>query len=90
MIHSRIVNKKNNQLHKKAMLCNIFQTRSISYILRTQTDFIRSNASASQCGLKSMRCFASKMLQMNPLEIKNSVSIESFKEKFRKWEPISY
>ena len=84
------MNKKNNQLHKKAMLCNIFQTRSISSILRTQTDFIRSNASASQCGLKSMRCFASKMLQMNPLEIKNSVSIESFKEKFRKWEPISY
>ena len=34
-----------------------------------------------------MRCFASKVWQMILLEIKNSVSIESFKEKIRKWEP---
>ena len=57
--------------------------------LRSQTDFIRSNASTSQYGLNSMRCFASKVWQMIPLEIKNSVSIESFKEKIRKWEPSS-
>ena len=72
-----------------SLLCSIFQTRSISYNLRSQTDFIRSNASTSQYGLNSMRCFASKVWQMIPLEIKNSVSIESFKEKIRKWEPSS-
>ena len=72
-----------------SMLNNIFPTRSISYNLRSQTDFIRSNASTSQYGLNSMRCFASKVWQMIPMEIKNSVSIESFKEKIRKWEPSS-
>ena len=72
-----------------SMLSNIFPTRSISYNLRSQTDFIRSNASTSQYGLNSMRCFASKVWQMIPMEIKNSVSIESFKEKIRKWEPSS-
>ena len=72
-----------------SMLNNIFPTRSICYNLRSQTDFIRSNASTSQYGLNSMRCFASKVWQMIPMEIKNSVSIESVKEKIRKWEPSS-
>ena len=71
------------------MLSNIFPTRSISYNLRSQTDFIRSNASTNQYGLNSMRCFTSKVCQMIPIEIKNSVSIESFKGKIRKWEPDS-
>ena len=65
-----------------SFLCNIFNTRSVSYNLRSQADFI--HASTSQYGLNSMRCFASKVWQMIPLEIKNSVSIESFKEKNQK------
>ena len=126
MFHGRIVNKKINHLHERAlrivykdyissfedllkrdksvtihhrnnqslaielkvkrnlstsMLSNIFPTRSISYNLRSQTDFIRSNVSTNQYGLNSMRCFASKVWQMIPMEIKNSVSIVSFKEK---------
>ena len=72
-----------------SMLSNIFLTQSISYSLRSQTDFIRSNASTSQCGLNPMRCFPSKVWQIIPMEIKNSVSIISFKEKIRKWEPSS-
>ena len=63
------------------MLSNIFKTRSISCNLRSQTDFIRSNTSTSQYGLNSIRCFASKVWQMIPLELKKSVSIESLKEK---------
>ena len=112
MFHGRIVNKKINHLHERALriaykdyigsfedllkrdksvtihhrniqslaielfkvkqnlsnsvLCNIFQTRSISYNVRSQTDFIRSNACTSQYGLNSMRCFASKVWQMIP------------------------
>ena len=64
---------KRNLSH--SMLSNIFPTRSISYNLRSQTDFIRSNASTSRYGLNSMRCFASKVWQMIPMKIKNSVSI---------------
>ena len=72
-----------------SLLSNIFPTRSISYNLKSQTDFIRSNTSTSQYGLNSMRCFASRVWQMIPMEIKNSVSIVSFKEKIRKWESSS-
>ena len=54
-----------------SMLSDIFLTRSISYNLRSQTDFIRCNASTSQYGLNSMRCFASKVWQMIPMEFKN-------------------
>ena len=52
---------KVKQNHSNSMLSNIFPTRSISYNLRSQTDFIRSNASTSQYGLNSIRCFASKV-----------------------------
>ena len=72
-----------------SLLCNKFQTQSISYNLRSQTDFIRSNASTSQQAPNSMRSFASKLWQMIPLEIKNSVSFESFIEKIRRCEPSS-
>ena len=49
---------KVKQNFSNLMLCNRFQTQSISYNLRSQTDFIRSNASTSQYGLSSMRRFA--------------------------------
>ena len=62
-----------------SILRNIFQARPISYNLRAQIDFIRSNTSTSQYELNSMRCFA-----LIPLEIKRLVSIESFKEKIKK------
>ena len=80
---------KDKQNLSNSLLSHILQTRSISYNLRSQADFIRNNASTSQYGLNSMRCFASKVWQMIPLEIKNSVYVESFKEKIRKWEPSS-
>ena len=94
-IHQRNIHSLAIELFKakqnlpNSLLCSIFQIRSISYNLRSQTDFIRSNASTSQYGLISMRCFSSKVWQMILLEIKNSVSIESFTEKIRKWEPSS-
>ena len=34
-----------------SMLCNMFQTRSISYNLRSQEDFLRSNVSTNQYDL---------------------------------------
>ena len=37
-----------------SMLCNIFQTRSISFKLRSKTDFITSNVSTSQYGLRDV------------------------------------
>ena len=80
---------KVKQNFSNSMLWTIFQTQSISYNLGSQTDFTRSNASTRQYGLNSIRCFAFKVGHMIPLEIKNSVSIESFEEKIRMWKASS-
>ena len=62
-IHHRNIQSMAIELFKvkqnlsNSMLSNIFPTQSISYNLRSQTDFIRSNTSTSQYGLNSMRCF---------------------------------
>ena len=55
------------------MIFNKFQTRSISYNLRSQKDFLRSNASTNQYDLIPWDVLR-KVWQMIPLEIKNSVS----------------
>ena len=62
-IHHRNIQSLATELFKvkqnlsNSMLSNIFPTRSISYNLRSQTDFIRSNASTSQYGLNSYKMF---------------------------------
>ena len=66
-IHHRNIQSMAIELFKvkqnlsNSMLSNMFPTRSISYNLRSQTDFIRRNASTSQYGLNSIRRFASKV-----------------------------
>lgn len=71
-----------------SMSCNIFQTWSLTYNLRTQTDFRKSSPSTSQYGLSSSRGLGSIVSDMVLLKIKNLKSIESFKEKIREWRPI--
>ena len=87
-IHHRNIQSMAMELFKvkknlsNSILCNIFQTRTICYNLRSQTGFIRSKASTSQHRLNRSNASTS-------LHGQNSmrVSIKSFKEKIRKWEP---
>ena len=60
---------------------DIFQTRKISYNLRSQTYFASICVNTKKFGLNS------KIWSMVPLKIKNSGSIEIFKTKIRNWEP---
>ena len=66
---------------------DIFQTRKINYNLRSQTDFASICVNTKKFGLNSLTYFASKVLSMVPLEIKNCGSIEIFKTKIQNWEP---
>ena len=68
------------------IMYEIFQTRKINYNLRSQTDFASICANTNKFGLNSLRCFASKIWCMVPLETKNSGSVEIFKTKIRNWE----
>ena len=65
---------------------HIFQTRTLPYNLRSQTDFVRSFVNASCFGLNSLRYFASKVWNIVPLDIKNASNLHIFKNKVRKWE----
>ena len=93
-IHHRNIQSMAIELFKvkqnlsNSMLSNIFPTRSISYNLRSQTDFIRSNTSTSQYGLNSMRCFCIEGVVDDSNGNQKLVPIVSFKEKIRKWEPV--
>ena len=63
---------------------DIFQTRPIRYDLRSQTDFSGHCLNAKKFGLNSLRFFAAKVWNNVPSEIKNSESVEVFKNKIRK------
>ena len=62
---------------------NIFQLRdNLRYNLRSQTEFLRSSANTSQYGLDSLGVFSSKVWNMVPTEIKNSATLNIFKENY--------
>ena len=64
------------------ILYDIFQTWKINYNLRPQIQFASNCVNTSKFCLNSLNYFASKVWNMDPLEIKNSGSVE-----IRNWEP---
>ena len=66
---------------------DIFQTRAIRYNLRSQTDFGRYCVNTNRLGLNSWKFFTAKVWSIMPLEIKNSESVEVFKNENRKCKP---
>ena len=63
------------------ILCDIFPLRSIDYNLRSQVDFSVGSVNTTHFGLHSLRCFASKVWNMVPLELKNLSDIEIHKSR---------
>ena len=43
-------------------MCNIFENRNISYTLRSQTDFMRTNVNASNFGINSLKYLVTKTM----------------------------
>ena len=66
---------------------DIFPTRVLNYNLRSQADFFRNTVNTTKFGFNSLRYFASTVWSMVPIEIKNSSSVEIFKNAVSKWEP---
>ena len=61
------------------ILCNILKTRTMTYNLRSQTDFVRDCVTTRHYGLNSQSYFNPKAWNMIPLEIKNIHSLQKFK-----------
>ena len=68
-------------------MCNILKTRTLTYNLQSQTDFVRDCVNTRRYGLNSLSYFAPKIWDMIPLEIKNINSLQKCKTEIRKWAP---
>ena len=79
----KVKDNLSNQIMQK-----IFEKRqNADYNLRSQTDFVLPGVYIPYFGLHSLRHFSSKIWNLIPDEIKNSLSLDEFKIKIRQWEP---
>ena len=92
-IHQRNIQSLAVELFKvkrnlsNVIMWNIFKKRTLTYILRSQIDFVRDSVNTRRYGLHSLSYFAPKVWYMIPLEIKNINSFQKFKTEIRKWAP---
>ena len=68
-------------------MCNVLKTRTLTYNLRSQTDFVRGCVKTRRYDLNSLSYFALKVWDIIPLEIKNISSLQKFQTEIRKWPP---
>ena len=69
------------------IMCNILKTRTRTYNLRSQTDFVRGCVNTWRYGLNSLSYFALKIWDIIPLEIKNINFLRKFQTEIRKCSP---
>ena len=69
------------------IVCNILKTRTLTYNLGSQTDFVRDCVNARRHGLNSPSYFERKVWNMIALEKKIINSLQKFKTEIRKWAP---
>ena len=69
------------------MMNNIFQmSNNLEFNLKSKTEFLTSSLNRSQYDLNSLRVLNSNACNLVPTDIKNSVILNTFKEKVTKWE----
>ena len=89
-IHQRNIQSLAIELFKvkrnlsNVIMCNIFKKRTLTYNLRSQTDFVRDCVNTRRYGLNSLSYFAPKVWDMILLEIKNIHFRQKFKTEIRK------
>ena len=66
---------------------DIFEKKEVKYDLRSQSDFSVRPVNTEKFGINSLQYLGNKIWNMIPTNIKALNSLESFKEKIRKWEP---
>ena len=64
-------------------MCNILETRTLIYNLRSQTDVVRDCVNTRSYGLYSLSCFVPKICDMIPLEIKDINSLQKLKTEIK-------
>ena len=68
-------------------MSELFDLRNIEYSLRSQTDFSLRAVYTTNYGLRSLRYFAPKILNMIPADIRNVNNLSDFTLKIKSWIP---
>ena len=68
------------------IMCNIVKTRTLTYNLQSQADFVTDSINTRRYGLNSVSYFAPKVWDIILSEIKNINSFKKIKTEIRKWD----
>ena len=69
-------------------MSGLFNLRNINYDFRSQTDFELGPIYTTAYGLRSLKCFAPKIWNIVPIDIRNSGSLSEFTAKIKSWKPV--
>ena len=69
-------------------MSGLFNLRSINYDFRSQTDFELGPIYTTAYGLRSLKCFAPKIWNIVPIDIRNSGSLSEFTAKIKFWKAV--
>ena len=89
-IHQRNIQSLAIELFKvkrnlsNVIICNILKTRTLTYNLRSQTDFVTDCVNTQCYGLNSPSYFTPKIWDKIPLKIKIINSLQKYKSEIRK------
>ena len=67
-------------------LCNLFDQHNISYVLRDNNRLFQNRFKTVKYGLRSIRYMGAKLWNELPVNLKDSTSLEIFKDLIKKWE----
>ena len=70
-------------------MSELFNVRNINYDFRSQTDFELGPIYIAAYGVQSLNCFALKIWNIVPIDIRNSDSLSEFTTKIKSWKPVT-
>ena len=70
-------------------MSELFNLRNINYDFRSQTDFELGPICIAAYGLRSLKCFALKIWNIVPIDIRNSDSLSEFATKIKSWKLVT-
>ena len=70
-------------------MSELFNVRNINYDFRSQTDFELGPIYIAAYGVQSLNCFALKIWNIVPIDIRNSDSLSEFTTKIKSWKLVT-
>ena len=80
------LSKVKENISNTIIMKDILQTKTLTYNLMLQTDFMRTFVNTSRFGLNTLHYFASKVWNIVPSDIKNANNLHIFENKKGIWE----